>query len=158
MDAASVSNVSKQKKFNFKQRKDEEKEKLLTEKDKRNTQVATDRAIAHFDHFLQAKSYGELQSLDLGTIKLNDILLDYYCSIQPQKVTNENDDKYSAQAMKCMRAALNRYFRKEKGIDIVKDEACIKANEMFKEVCVQSKKAEKGVKKLYPSISPINLE
>ena len=60
--------------------------------------------------------------------------------------------------MKCIRAALDRYFQKERGIDIVKDENFIRANEMFKAVCVESKKAGKGVKKSFPPISQIDLE
>ena len=158
MDAGSVSNVSKSNKIIYKDRTDEEKRKLLTEKDKKNTQAATDRAMSHFKHFMQVKSYGEVDDLDLSTNKMNEVLLNYYCSIQPQKSLTETDNKYSVQSMKCIRAALNRYFRKQKGIDIVKDDAFIKANEMFKAVCVESKKAGKGIKKSYPAISAIDLE
>ena len=150
MDAATKPDVKKASKIKYKERTEEDKKKLLNEKDKKNTQAATDRAVSHFRKFLQVKSIGELECLDPS--KLNTTLSDYYCSVQPQKSNDENNDKYSVQSMKCMRAALNRYFRKDK------DEAFIQANEMFKAVCVESKKAGKGVKKSYPPISPIDLE
>ena len=40
----------------------------------------------------------------------------------------------------------------------MKDENFIKTNEMLKAVCVESKKAGKGVKKSYLPISPVDLE
>ena len=103
-----MSNVSKQNKITYKNRSEEEKKKLLIEKDKKNTQAVTDRAISHFKHFLHVKNYGELDGLDLETGQINDVLLDYYCSIQPQKNSTDTDDKYSVQSMKCICAVLNR--------------------------------------------------
>ena len=156
MDAERNKILQKHKNLNFKERSDDEKRKLLTEKDKKNTQAATDRAILHLKNFLTVKSLPKLEDLD--ATQLNEILLDYYCSVQPLKNTDDVDEKYSIQTLKCMRAALNRHFRKENGIDIVKDQDFIRSNEMFKAVCVESKKAGKGVKRSYPPISPVDLE
>ena len=98
--------------------------------------------MAHFRNFLMVKNKAEVETL--SALDLNEILRDYYCAIQPQRnYEDQGDDKYSVQSMKCIRAALNRFFRKEMGIDIVKDQEFIRSNEMFKGVCVQSKKLVK---------------
>ena len=54
--------------------------------------------------------------------------------------------------------ALNRHFRKDRDVDIVKDPDFVRCNEMFKAVCVESEKKGKGSKQSYPPISPIDLE
>ena len=74
-------------------------------------------------------------------------------SVKPQK-----KDDYSVQSLKCMRSGLNRYFRKQKGIDITNDSIFVKANEMFEAVKVNAKKQGRGVKKSYPPITQIDLE
>ena len=75
--------------------------------------------MAHFNNFLQVKHHPLML---LTAVDLNKILLDYYCSVQPQKNSEKIDEKYSVQSMKCMQAALNRYFRTTRGIDIVNDQ------------------------------------
>ena len=151
MDTEPNTNFNKSKISRYKHRTTEQIQKLLNEKDKRNTQVATERAIVNFSAFLKAKSHPDVEDLD----QLDGILLDYYSSIQPQI---KDDKTYAIQTIKCIRAALNRYFRKQKGIDIVKDSEFVRSNEMFKAVCVESKKSGKGCKKSYPPISQIDLE
>ena len=53
---------------------------------------------------------------------------------------------------------MNRYFKKERGIDITKDHPFVKANEMFKAVLVECKKSGRGVRQHHPQISQIDLE
>ena len=148
--------MSKPKKFNYCQLTEDDKKKLLIEKDKRNTQLATNRVMVHFKNYLTVKKHPEVMTLT--TIDLDKILSDYYCAVQPKKNSEILYERYSVQSMKCMRAALNRFFRKEMGIDIVKDQKFIRSNEMFQAVYVESKKSGKGVKKSYPPISEIDLE
>ena len=85
--------------------------------------------------------------------QLNMALYDYYAAIRPQK-----SEQYSTQTVKCLRSALNRHFKKERGIDITKDHPFVKANEMFRAVLVECKKSGKGVQQHHPKISPIDLE
>ena len=125
----------------------------MNEKDKRNTQVTTDHAVSNFSQYLQVKSLLKLD--DINSRDLDQVLSDYYASIQPQV---KDDESYAVQTIKCIRAALNRHFRKVKGIDIVKDPVFVKSNEMFKAVCVESKKNGKGIKRSYPPISQVDLE
>ena len=157
MDAVTTKS-SKSVKICYKERTEDQKKKLLTEKDKRNTQAATDRAVFHFTTYLSRKQLPNVETYTAE--KLNEVLIDYYCAVQPQnkKDNNEPEEHYSVQTMKYMRAAFNRHFRKEKGYDIAKDSEFVKANEMFKAVCVESKRKGKGVKRSMIPISSIDLE
>ena len=71
----------------------------------------------------------------LTSDQLNNILFDDYSAIRPQI-----SDQYSSQTMKCHHSALNRYFKKEKGIDIAKDSQFVKTHEMFKAILVEAKR------------------
>ena len=136
----------------FKDRTNEEKNNLLEGKDKVTTQHATASALKQFSDFLTVKSYAKVE--DLSAVQLNEILCEFYPAIRPIK----DDEDYSVQSLKCIRAGLNRYMRKQKGIDICKDPPFVKANEMFKAVLVKAKKNGKGVKNSYPPILQIDLE
>ena len=138
-------------KIRYKDRTDEQKKKLLNEKDKKNTRAATDNYMCRFIGYLQLKSHPKID--ELNSVQLNGILYDFYSEVQPQK-----KDGYCVQSMKCMRSGLNRYFRKEMGIDITQDSEFVQANEMFKAVCVEAKRNGKGAKRSTPKISQIDLE
>ena len=150
MDADRTSSVTKRQ---FKFRSDESKKKLLEGKDKANTQRATKTAIRLFNDFLQAKQLPNIEALTVDLNDLNGILCDFYSEIKPQK-----EEDYSVQTLKCLRSGLNRWYRKERGIDIVNDTSFVQSNEMLKAVQVESKKNGKGVRKSYPPISSIDLE
>ena len=141
-------NVTKR---DFKRRSDENLQELLEGKDKKNTQKATQGALAQFSQYLRSKGHPKIEDLTIEC--LPEILYSFYPAVKPLK-----SDIYSVQTLKCLRAGLNRYFRKEKGFDISKDPPFVRANEMFQAVLVESKKNGKGVRKSYPPISPIDLE
>lgn len=60
------------------------------------------------------------------------------------KVREENGELYSNTLLKSMRAGINRYIKEMRSINIVLDYKFIKANELFKGVQLQGKKAGKG--------------
>ena len=151
MDAESEQNFNHSSKNQYKDITNEDQKKLLDEKDKKNTRVATENYMARFLGYLELKQYPNID--ELNSVQLNTILYNYYSEVQPQK-----KDGYCVQSMKCMRSGLNRYFRKEKGIDITKNSDFVQANKMFKAVCVEAKRKGHGVKNSYPKISPIDLE
>ena len=138
-------------KFKFKDRTNLQIDKLLDKKDKKSTQRATDGFLRQFSDFLSVRNYAKIDELQV--LNLNDILYEFYSSVQTQK-----EQEYSVQNLKCLRAELNRHFRKTLGIDMAKDAMFVKANEMFKAVQVESKKKGKGVKNSIPPITPIDLE
>ena len=151
MDNEANAEFTKPTKFRFKNRSKEETTQILKGKDKESTQRATHVYLTQFKRFLNVKSLPEVE--DIPTKDLDGILFEFYNSIQPQK-----KDDYCVQTLKCIRAGLNRYFRKERGIDIAKDSMFVRANEMLKAVQVDAKKKGLGVKKSYPPITEIDLE
>ena len=138
-------------KHQFKENNDAEKILILKQKDKVNTQKATDGAVSQLKSYLQVKKLPNLEDLDQQT--LASILYDFYPVVKPKE-----GEHYAVQTLKCLRARLARHFRSVKGIDITKDSAFTQVNEMFKAVTVQSKKHGKGVKKSYPPITQIDME
>ena len=151
MDASENSDVQVKQLDRYLHRSDDDKQKLLNEKDRKSTQLATEAYLKRFKNYLVLKNKPNINAIT--PVELNQILVDYYCSVQPRK-----KDGYCVQSMKCMRAGLNRYFRKNIGIDITKDAEFVRANEMFAAVCVQAKKKGLGVKHSYPPITSIDLE
>ena len=151
MESDTNADFKKETKYRFKSRSKEENEIILKGKDKASTQRATEIYVTQFKRFLHVRNLPDID--DISTIDLDGILFDFYSSIQPQKKTD-----YSVQTLKCIRAGLNRYFRKQRGIDIAKDSMFVKANEMHKAVQVDAKKKGRGTKKPYIPITDIDLE
>ena len=152
MDAAISNDVKSKIKYRFKERSEAEIKELLDNKDKKNTQRATNGALRHFNAFLESKQLPKIEGIN-DAAELASILEDFYIALKPIK---END--YSAQSIKCIRSAINRYTRKEKGIDICHDPRFTKANERFASVLVESKKKGKGVKIPTTPISTVDFE
>ena len=151
MDADTTKPMQKKPKNHYKERTKEEMEIILKNKDRRNTQQATEHAICQLNDFLQLKSNTTVNAITKE--ELAGLLSEFYCSVQPQR-----KDDYCVQSLKCLRAALNRFFRQEKGFDIVKDPPFVKSNEMFKAILVDVKKNGLGVRHSYEPISQIDLE
>ena len=93
----------------FKSRSDTEKKELLNGKDKQSTQKATESAVRLLKTYLFEKGYKELEAIP--DVDLSNILYDFYSEVKPKK-----EDNYSVQTLKCIRAGLNRHFRKERAL------------------------------------------
>ena len=137
MDADSDSNDFIEIKRQFKHKSDQEKLKILEEKDKASTQKATAGVLKQLKEYLLVNKLPKVDELTVH--HLADILYDFYPAIKPQK-----GDNYSVQSLKCIRSALATHFRAVRGIDITKDSPFVKCNEMFKAVTVHSKSKGKG--------------
>ena len=136
--------------FAFKTKTVDEIQQLLDGKEKKNTQKSTKSAIKQLRQFLHEKNWPDVT--DISNECVPEILFEFYCSIRPK-----NSEKYAIQSLKCIRAALNRWFKTEREIDIIKDPGFVRTNEMFKGVLVDAKKNGKP-KKSTPKISQIDLE
>ena len=136
--------------FLFTVKSNEEKQKLLEEKDKKNTQKSTKSALKQLREFLHFKKLPDVSDISDG--ELPNVLFEFYSSVRPR-----NSEKYATQSLKCIRAALNRHFRQERGLDIIKDLSFIRTNEMFKGVLVDARKTGKP-KRSTPKITQIDLE
>ena len=84
---------------------------------------------------------------------LPSILKDFYTGVKPI-----NGELYSIQTLKCIRAALNRYFKSHRNIDILKDSRFVEINEMFQSITVEAKKSGKGAVKSTKPIAPEELQ
>ena len=136
--------------FQFNDRNNEEIQKLLEGKDKKNTQKSTKSALKQLREYLLLKNEPDIHDLDPA--KLPDILFNFYALVKPR-----TGERYSTQSLKCIRATLNRWFKAEKGIDIIKDPGYVRTNEIFKGVLVDARKNGKP-KKSTPKINDIDLE
>ena len=137
----------------FKEHSEQEKIQLLEEKDKISTQKATIGAVKLLKDYLFDKKLPKLDDIIDDRSTLSAILYDFYAAIKPQK-----GEDYSVQTLKCIRSGLARHLRGSIGVDIIKDSEFTKANEMFRAVTVHSKKKGKGVRKPYPTVTPIDME
>ena len=137
----------------FHEHTDEEIQNILEGKDKESTKKATDSALRAFHQYLDLKTLGNPD--DLSKDELAQALYGFYLSVKPLK---KQEETYSVQSFKCMRAGLSRYYRTKHGFDIIKGPKFVKANEMFRAMCVDSKKKGKGVHRSYPKISQIDME
>ena len=85
--------------------------------------------------------------------ELPNVLNDFYT--EARKIDGSD---YCVQTMKCLRARINRYFKAERGLDIIDNPAFIKANEMFRGVNKQKRIQGKGSTKTTPVICPEDLQ
>ena len=91
---------------------DEEKAKLLEERNAKNTNRATKSSLKALTSYLIVK---ELPALcDILDDDLPQLLLNFYTDLR----TIKGNELYNTQTLKCMRSNLNRYFKESRNIDI----------------------------------------
>ena len=149
-DLGMNANRKKDNKYQFQQLSTAEKDKILEGKDKKSTKRATDGAVEQLKQFLIVKNLPELDNVE--TDDLPNILKEFYSAIIPNKPSNPEQKEYSVQTLKCKRAALNRFFKAKRGVDIVSDPRFVACNEQFKGVTVKAKGNGLGVKRSTPKI------
>ena len=130
---------------------EEEVAELIEGSKSKNTNRSTKSALTRFKTFLQLREYPDIDDLDLD--ELPSILSKFYTDVRTQKA----GEQYQTGSFKVIRAGLNRFFKVEKGVDIVSDQRFMKANLIFDSVQVQAKKVGKGATKSTPQISDTDL-
>ena len=145
----------------FKSVNNEEKLEIFKKSKAENTNRATDLWIKCFAQYLEEKCLPKVD--DILTSDLPNILSDFYVEVKKKNRKpvvqesprtqarrslsrgNKNQlDEYKNSSLKCIHAALNRYFRHERGIDIISNELFIEANEMFRGVTKVARKEGRG--------------
>ena len=140
---------------------DSEKEKLLEERKAKNTNRATKLWVSTLSQYLSERKLGNIEEQTVQT--LPKILEDFYFSLRKQKKKepkegksklqlskrdendDDNDDKYyKNSSLRSARATLNRHFKASLGVDIIANEAFIKANEIFQAVSKKGKTEGRG--------------
>ena len=129
---------------------DAEKQRIMDERNAKNTNRATKSCMATFTDYLVEKN---LPSIDqISTESLPEIMKDFYTNA---KKIDGGD--YKVQSLKCLRAGINRYMKAERGIDIIDNENFVSANQMFRGVNKQKRIQGKGSTKTTPVISDEDL-
>ena len=122
-------------KSSFVELTDQEIDQLLIDSKSRNTNGSTNSLLNQLKAFLKLKNFPNLEQVK--TEDLPKILTQFYSSVR----TTKSGELYQTSSFKVLRAGINRYFKRERNIDIVSDELFVKA-----------KKSGMGVTKSYPHI------
>ena len=130
---------------------EEELHSLLEDSKSKNTNRSTKTSLTRFKAFLQLRKLPDVEDLDVD--QLPQILTKFYTDVR----TKKTGEQYQTGSFKVLRAGLNRYFKLNKGIDIVSDEKFMRANMVFDGVQVKAKKQGKGVTRSTHHISPEDL-
>ena len=139
-------------KDNFVETSEQEVEELLKGSKANNTNKSTESSLNRFRKFLQVQDLPELE--DLKDQDLPDILTKFYTDVR----TKKSGELYKTSSFKVIRAGLNRYFKRQRNIDIVADEKFMRANLIFDSVQVKAKKSGKGAITATPHISPEDIQ
>ena len=103
-----------QAKDRFVNTSDTEKEQILLEKNAKSTNKATKSHIRLLSEYVTFKFDKPIEAV--ATDEFPQILADFYSDVQTQE-----KELYTIQSLKCMRASFNRYFKAERGTDIIQD-------------------------------------
>ena len=125
----------------------DEMEQILRDKDANNTQRATKSTLNIFAQYLDCKNQPLMD--DISTDALPQILMQFYTDLR-----KEDGDLHKLSSLKCIRAGLNRHFKKQRKVDIISDPRFVDCSDIFKGVAKKCKKDGKGLVKSYPSITP----
>ena len=117
-----------------------EENKILDGSKKKSTNKATETHVNLLKTFVMKRKMGILE--EILDADLPSLLKDFYFSMR-----TTNKETYSVQSQNCIRASLNRYFKKTRSMDIVSDKCFIKANEVFDGCKAKAKREGKGTRK-----------
>ena len=127
---------------------EKEKNAIMQARSSDNTNKATKLWVDVLREYIEEKDMGILKEvLDADLSKL---LSDFYTEIkkkekpQAKKRKENSEEEYKNSSLQCMRAALNRYFKEKRGINIINDDRFIQANEMFRGVTKQGRRQGRG--------------
>ena len=86
-------------------------------------------------------------------------MTDFYYSLKKTRIKNKDDDgEYKNTTLLCIRAALNRYFKQERGLDIISNELFITTNGNFQAVIKKGKVDGRGEIDYHEAISEGDLQ
>ena len=116
-----------------------------------STKQATDLWVRNFREYLQVSELPQLEMID--TAQLPDILKDWFFNI-----CRTDDDDYKVSTMKCARAALNRYFKETRGLNIIEHPDFTQVCEYFKGIIKDHRAKGLGKTDSKPPMEPEDME
>ena len=146
----------------FKETTKEERDAILDGSKPKNTKKSTDLWMSCFDKYLKKKKYPPADEIDLND--LPSILEKFYCEVEKntgkctEKMKPDDQKGYKNTTMRTIRAALARYYRDKKSIDIITNESFVRANQMFKGVQKINKQKGLGNIQSKTPLSEMDLE
>lgn len=134
----------------------------LDQRKRPNTNQATKLWLTCFTDYLAAKSLPKVDDIELSDLPR--ILEKFYAEVRKKEITanpetgpTDNDKLYKNTTLKAIRAALGRYFKEKRSIDIMSNEAFIRSNQVFEGVLKVNKEKGKGFILSKPPIEDIDL-
>jgi hypothetical protein len=113
---------------------DEDISKILDENDALGTKKATKSSLMCLQQYI-IETNNDINFDNYSTQELSSLLVNFYADAR-----KKNGEKYKLSALKSIRFGLARHFSSEHNIDIIKDPAFRKANEVFQAVSVGLKR------------------
>lgn len=144
--------AKKRKKREFHKRTDEEKKDIWDQRKAESTNKATKLWIACFNDYLEQNNLPTAD--EISKLELADTLPDFYTELKK----SDNDGDYKLTTLKAIRAAINRYYKDKRCLDIINDVAFVRANEMFKGVARKAKREGCGEIDSKPPIEPEDMD
>lgn len=142
----------KEKKSRFKTVSKPKAQEILDERIEPNTQKATKIWMTCLREYLAEKNLPPIENIDSDDLPA--ILSQFYTELRKK----DGEGEYKTSTLKCIRAALNRYFKEKRSLDILSDARFIKTNEMFKGVTRVAKREGRGEVNSRPPIEAEDLQ
>lgn len=154
-DAAMAENTNqksrlKRKKRPFATLQQEEKDHIMENRKAPNTQKATKLWMNAFNDYLEERSYPSADAIETKDLPV--ALMNFYTELR-----KTDSGEYKMSSLKSARAAINRYYREKRSIDLISDQRFITTNEMFKGVTRKAKQEGRGDTDSTPPIEPEDL-
>ena len=126
----------------FKTLTDTEKDEIYQKKRSPATNNATKLWVNCLKEYLIEKNLPNIE--EISNKELPNLLMTFFAEATKKNsddINNpEESSEYKTQTLRCIRAALGRYFKEERGTDIIKNELFVKCNDMFKGLTNDKKK------------------
>ena len=154
----------------FKTLTEAQKDGIMQGRSAENTNKATKLWVDCLREYLDEKGMPILE--EVCDAELPKLLSDFYTEVKKKekspnskkkgtkktKSPTVSDEEYKNSSLQCMRAALNRYFKEKRGLNIISNETFIQANEMFRGVTKEGRRKGRGSCDHKPPITPEDME
>lgn len=145
---SNAKNMSKSKKERFKRKEKEDRDKIMEDRVNDNTKKVTKIWMKCFNDYLTERDLPDQDTI--SSDDLPKVLEEFYTELR--KVDGEQE--YKTSTLKCIRAAINRYYKEHRSIDLLQDGRFVRSNEMFKGVTKKAKQEGRGETESTPPIEP----
>ena len=118
----------------FKTISKQERDNILEQKDPINTKKSTKLWMGCFREYLTQKQLSQPEAIEV--VDLPEILETFYSEVQKKgrnknKENVEEEESYKNTTLRTMRAAIARFYRETRSLDIISNENFIRANAVF---------------------------